>query len=66
MTLEVLKIIILICSTTSVEDNSSNWSEFKQMQAHQRECREELYKCFDAAKGDSVSRILSCDKRVGK
>jgi len=59
MNIELLKMIILICSTTSVEDNSSSWTEYKNLQVHQKECREYFYSCNPVG----ASGLIKCDRK---
>ena len=57
---QLLKIIAIICSTTSVEDSNSSWSEFDKIQKAQKECREYFYKCTNEFL--TVQKIVKCDK----
>lgn len=60
ISMDILKAIILICSTTSVEDSSSSWSEFRKVQKEQKHCREYYYECMN---GNNIpSKLVKCDK----
>ncbi len=66
MTVEILKVIIALCAINSIEDNKSDWMEFKKMQKLQRECRVYYYNCFEEKKKGSMAiferHIIECDE----
>ena len=39
LSFKVLTLIISLCNITSVEDNRSNWTELKNVEKYQLECR---------------------------
>jgi hypothetical protein len=47
MTVEILALIVSLCRITSVEDNKSNWTELKNVEKYQKECRVWYIDCFN-------------------
>lgn len=39
MSLEVLKIIVMLCNINSLEDRKSRWTELQVVEKYQRDCR---------------------------
>ncbi len=39
MNLEVLKLIIMMCSINSLEDTNGNWTELHKIEQYQKDCR---------------------------
>lgn len=60
ISMDILKVIVMMCSTMSVEDSSGSWSEFKKIQYEQQQCRQYYYDCI---RGNNTSqRLIQCDR----
>ena len=62
MTVEILSAIIVICGVNAIEDNKSDWMEFKKMQKLQKECRVYYYNCMGPSRLWSTGKLTKCDK----
>lgn len=47
MNLEVLKLIIMMCSINSLEDTNGKWTELHVIEQYQKDCRVFYIDCFE-------------------
>jgi hypothetical protein len=65
LTFEIIALIISLCNFTSVEDNKSNWTELKNVEKYQIECRVWYMDCMEKKSGVSTyspKNIKKCIK----
>ena len=66
--IEILNIIIAICNVTSLETNSSKWTELRDVAKYRKECRVKFYDCLGYKNGEdpyvSPIDVLRCDRKT--
>jgi hypothetical protein len=60
MTVKILALIVSLCQITSVEDNKSNWTELKNVEKYQKECRVWYINCYKKATGITHNKLTTC------
>lgn len=54
---KILTMIISLCQITSVEDNKSKWTELKNVEKYQKECRVWYMDCIEKKAGISMYKL---------
>ena len=53
MTLEILKMIIMLCSINALEDSNSKWTELPVIERYQKSCRVWYIDCYE----DDIKKV---------
>lgn len=58
--LEILKIIIMLCSINALEDSKGSWTELPKIEKYQKECRVWYIDCYKKATGITHNKLTTC------